>query len=312
MFIENECSGARNKGPCPFEPELPGACQRDRIRVDPESADLTVYTSAVTGRGLVRESNEDAVRVIYPSTYGEMMNSGVFAMIADGMGGANAGECASNMATAVIPQIFAEDSSHPPMALAHALEAANRSIYGKSQADERLSGMGTTCVVLILTPKQAWIAWVGDSRVYLIRNHMLIQITEDHSLVAEMVRGGLLTTEQANRHQDRHVLTKALGTQPTVEPSISQQAMPVEVGDRFLLCSDGLHDLLTENQLLTLSENSSVQQAAADLIQKANELGGTDNISAILLEIGMRQTDVKFIEESSAEFRSFSTLPDRS
>jgi serine/threonine protein phosphatase PrpC len=204
------------------------------------------------------------------------------------MGGANGGECASNIATDLIPQIYAEGGIDPPTALAHALEAANQSIYKKSRSDEELSGMGTTCVAVALTPKQVWVAWVGDSRVYLIRDGKLFQMTEDHSLVAGMVREGLITSEEASCHQDRHVLTKALGTHPNVEVAVWQESMPVRLGDRFLLCSDGLHDLLTEQDLLDLSGHGSVANAALELVQKAHELGGPDNISAVLLEVGIR------------------------
>jgi PPM family protein phosphatase len=250
---------------------------------------LTILTSSATDPGSVRQVNEDAIAVVCPHSDVDMFKSGVLAVVADGMGGANGGRCASNLATSVIPRVYAENikdgNGDPRKALLRALEAANASIYSRARSEEALSGMGTTCVAVALTPKQAWVAWVGDSRVYLVREHCLFQITEDHSVVAGMVREGLLTPEQASLHGERHVLTKALGTRPEVEVAAWPESMQVRVGDRFLLCTDGLHDLLSEDELLKLGGRGSLSDAAALLVSKAKELGGPDNISAVLLEV---------------------------
>ncbi len=251
--------------------------------------ELTVLSSAATSTGSVREANEDSVSVVCPESYSNLLRRGVLALVADGMGGANGGKCASTIAASLIPKIYTENDGDPPSALEAALKVANQRIYSKAQSEENLNGMGTTCVAMALTPQQVWLAWVGDSRIYLIRNKQLFQMTEDHSVVAGMVREGLLTSEQASCHEERHVLTRALGTRPEVDVAVWRESMPVRVGDRFLLCSDGLHDLVSESELLELGVRGSVAEAAASLVDRANELGGPDNISAILLEVGLRR-----------------------
>lgn len=241
-----------------------------------------ILTFAASDSGSVREVNEDAVAL-------EPFPSGVLAVVADGMGGAKGGQFASRLAATVIPRVFTEAMNEgrgdPGTALPVALEAANSSIYNQARSDESLKGMGTTSVALALTAQQAWVAWVGDSRVYLMRDGGLFQMTEDHSIVAGMVREGLLTLEQASFHGERHVLTKALGTRPEVEVAAWPQSVQVRFGDRFLLCTDGLHDLLTEDDLLQLGGQGSLREAAAALIAQAKERGGPDNISLILLEV---------------------------
>jgi serine/threonine protein phosphatase PrpC len=253
----------------------------------------SILTFSATDSGSVREVNEDAVAVVCPQSYEDMLSTGVLAVVADGMGGANGGQCASHLAASVIPRVYADTvkgrHGNPGSALLRALEAANSCIYSRAQSDESLSGMGTTCVAVALTPKQAWVAWVGDSRVYLMREDGLFQMTEDHSVVAGMVREGLLTPEQASFHGERHVLTKALGTRPEVEVASWPKSMQVRVGDRFLLCTDGLHDLLSEEDLLQLGGRGSLPEAAAALVRKAKERGGPDNISAVLLEVSSQQ-----------------------
>lgn len=241
-----------------------------------------ILAFAATDPGSVREANEDAVTV-------ESFPSGVLAVVADGMGGAKGGQFASHLAALVIPRAYGESTEQahcdPGTALLLALEAANASIYAKARSEESLTGMGTTCVSMALTPRQAWVAWVGDSRAYLIRDGGLFQMTEDHSVVAGMVREGLLTPEQASFHGERHVLTKALGTRPEVEVAAWPESVQVRPGDRFLLCTDGLHDLLCEEELLQLGQQSSLSEAAQKLIERAKERGGPDNISVILLEV---------------------------
>jgi PPM family protein phosphatase len=245
-----------------------------------------IRASALTSTGAIRDVNEDAVSVVYPPRREALSSRGVLAVVADGMGGARGGSCASETAIETVTRLYLDDQSHPPSALKKALEAANSRIYNMSQKDANLCGMGTTCVAMALTPEQAWVAWVGDSRVYLIRNHQIFQLTEDHSVVAALVREGLLTSNEAALHEDRHMLTRALGTRPQIEISVWEQSMPVRVKDRFLLCSDGLHDLVADVELLRLAADGPLEEATAALLDRANEQGGYDNISSIILEIG--------------------------
>jgi PPM family protein phosphatase len=246
---------------------------------------IHITSVALTDVGLVRQVNEDTVAVVTPEREDLLLSHGVLGVIADGMGGAIGGSRASRTAVDVVTQCYVEDSGHPPQALQKALLAANAAIFKLAQREPDLEGMGTTCVALALTPEQAWVAWVGDSRAYLIRNRQLFQLTEDHSWVSDLVREGVLTAEQAAYHQDRHILTKALGTKREIEISVWEQPIAVRAGDRFLLCSDGLYDLLTEDEILAGATAASVKEASAALIQKANDSGGYDNISSVILEV---------------------------
>jgi PPM family protein phosphatase len=260
-----------------------------------------IRASALTSTGAIRDVNEDAVSVVYPPRREALSSRGVLAVVADGMGGARGGSCASETAIETVTRLYLEDQSHPPSALKKALEAANSRIYNMSQKDANLCGMGTTCVAMALTPEQAWVAWVGDSRVYLIRNHQIFQLTEDHSVVAALVREGLLTSNEAAWHEDRHMLTRALGTRPQIEISVWEQSMPVRVKDRFLLCSDGLHDLVADVELLRLAADGPLEEATAALLDRANEQGGHDNISSIILEIGEASSESTGSEQNRGD-----------
>jgi serine/threonine protein phosphatase PrpC len=257
-----------------------------------------IRASALSSTGAVREVNEDAVSVVYPPRQEALLSRGVLAVVADGMGGAKGGSCASEIAIETITRLYLQDQSDPPSALKKALEAANSRIYNISQKDANLCGMGTTCVAMALTPEQAWVAWVGDSRVYLIRNHQIFQMTEDHSVVAGLVREGLLTSNEAAWREDRHILTRALGTRPEVEISVWEQSMPVRAKDRFLLCSDGLHDLVTDCELLQLAADRPLEESTAALLNRANEQGGNDNISSIILEVGDGSSELTDSEQN--------------
>jgi protein phosphatase len=245
----------------------------------------TIATSALTSVGSVREVNEDAISIVCPAQRETSLSRGVLAVVADGMGGVQGGRCASQTAVDVVTRSFLANQEEPPIALRNALELANTTIYNLSRQDSTLEGMGTTCVAVVLSPEEAWVAWVGHSRVYLIRDGRIFQMTEDHSIAAELVRGGVLTPEQATCYEDRHVLTRALGTRPEVEVAVWDQSMPVRSGDRFLLCTDALHDALTETDLLHFAGHSSLEKAGMELIDRANGQGGYDNISSVLLEV---------------------------
>ena len=249
----------------------------------PPTTDIVAATQTDIGR--VRPVNEDVVVYSRPASFREFQKRGAVALVADGMGGARGGNIASEIASTVIPEFYHLNRDEPGTALRKALLAANRQIYRKSRKDRSLTGMGATCVVLAVSPSFAWAAWVGDSRLYLVRDNQIFQMTEDHSLVNEMVHRGLLTAEQAASHEDRNVVTRALGSHPKVDPSVWDRPYPVRIGDRFLLCSDGVHDPLNSAEILEIVRDGAVENAAARLLAAANERGGHDNASVVLLEL---------------------------
>jgi protein phosphatase len=240
------------------------------------------YTAAaLTDRGRKRSSNEDA--------FGYSVEDGVY-LVCDGMGGAAAGEVASSLAVEEVLRLVGArrgEAAVPASSLAEeSVRSANQIIHERSQRNPRLRGMGTTLVGILVYDRELSIFHVGDSRCYRLRGGHIERCTEDHSLVEEEIRAGRMTPSEAARSPMRNVITRALGTQNAVEPEIS--TLPVEPGDLFLLCSDGLSRELPDERmesLLTegLAAASPLDALCTTLIQAANKAGGHDNITCILL-----------------------------
>jgi PPM family protein phosphatase len=252
------------------------------------SFDFEVAASAVTDTGMVRSENEDSVSFTRPPDPRLSVSHGALAIVADGMGGCIGGEIASKCACRSIEQAYFENDPPARAALLAAVESANQQIYGEALERPELRGMGTTCVALALIGDRAFMAYVGDSRLYLLRESHLYCMTEDHSVVFELVNQGLLTRQQAREHPDRNVLSRALGSKPQVQISAWDEPFMTRAGDRFLLCSDGLHDVLSDGELSTRLGQGDVNEASALLVTAANERGGPDNISAVVVEIAKR------------------------
>ncbi len=224
----------------------------------------------MTDTGRQRRDNEDSVYARAP----------VF-VVADGMGGAQAGEVASRMAVEAFEQGLPESGS-PEERLASRVQEANQRIHELSQAEPEHEGMGTTLTAAYLDDdSHVAIAHVGDSRAYLFRDGELKRLTQDHSLVGELVRRGKLTEEQAEEHPQRSIITRALGPEPSVE--VDTWSYPVKHGDILLLCSDGLTSMITEEKIVEVLESSRTLEEAADrLVREANDAGGRDNITVVL------------------------------
>jgi PPM family protein phosphatase len=221
--------------------------------------------------GRQRQGNEDNYFVRAP-----------LFVVADGMGGAQAGEVASEMAVRSFDAELPNGSL--PEALVNVIEQANKRIHEKARADESLHGMGTTTTAAYVDDDEVIIAHVGDSRAYLLRDGDLIRLTKDHSLVGELVARGKLTEEQAEQHPQRSVITRALGPEANVQVDID--SFRAKAGDLFLLCSDGLTSMVHEPKLLPLfEEHDSLEQLGKRLIDAANAAGGRDNITVILFRL---------------------------
>lgn len=243
---------------------------------------LVHYTAAaVSDRGRKRPSNEDA--------FGFSVERGVF-LVCDGMGGAAAGEIASSLAVDEMLRLLdrqarSKDGSKAaamPLLAEEAIHAANEAIFSRSQRVDKLNGMGTTLVGLLVDERRVWVLNVGDSRCYRLRNRRLEQITLDHSLVEEQVRLGRMTRSEALRSPLRNVITRALGTQSQVTPDIFELAP--EPGDLFLLCTDGLTRELTDASIESLlGADLPLEAACARLVEAAKKAGGHDNITCILV-----------------------------
>jgi PPM family protein phosphatase len=224
-------------------------------------------------RGRRRRHNEDAY-VVQPPLFA----------VADGMGGAKAGEVASALAADAV-QESGNDSESGEARVAALIEEANRRVFRRASEDREASGMGTTMTVALVEADEVAIGHVGDSRAYLIRDGRLEQLTDDHSLVAELVRSGKLTPEEAETHPQRSVITRALGTEADVDvDTFSVRSAP---GDLFLLCSDGLTSMVDDETILDAVERNraDLQEAAKALISAANRGGGEDNITVVFFEV---------------------------
>jgi protein phosphatase len=230
------------------------------------------HVGAITDPGRKRRRNEDAY-VIEPPLFA----------VADGMGGAQAGEVASRLAAAALRESGAGAGGE--RRIVSLIQEANRRVYDRSNRDPSASGMGTTMTVALVEDTQVSFGHVGDSRAYLIRDGTMEQLTEDHSLVGELMRSGKLSPEEAESHPQRSVITRALGTDPDVDVdtfTIAQRA-----GDVFLLCSDGLTTMVPNEEILDLVEQnrSDLGKALRALVNAANRGGGEDNVTVVAFEI---------------------------
>lgn len=258
--------------------------ETQQLEVPPPAA-FEMDASVQTDKGCVREINEDSGRMVRPSDPALLAAKGTLLVVADGMGGHSAGEVASQMAADVVCRVYYETRAEPGQALRHAVEEANRRIHAAAAEDESKHGMGTTCTALALRDGRAYAAHVGDSRLYMLRGTQLYQLSEDHSAVNEMVKLGIITKEQARTHEDKNVILRALGTVPEVEVLVLEP-FAVREGDRYLLCSDGLHDLVLEDEIASvLSESQDTHAAGERLIKMAKERGGHDNITVGIIAI---------------------------
>jgi serine/threonine protein phosphatase PrpC len=230
---------------------------------------LAAETTCKTDTGRQRRDNEDSAFARAP----------VF-VVADGMGGAQAGEVAARIAIEAFEHGLPGGGS-PEERLANLVREANHQIFERSRADRGRAGMGTTLTAAYVDDAHVAIAHVGDSRAYLFRDGTLQRLTQDHSLVGELVRRGKLSEEQAAEHPRRSIITRALGLEPDVE--VDTWTYPARAGDVILLCSDGLTSMISEERVRDILESNPNLDAVADtLINEANEAGGRDNITVIL------------------------------
>jgi PPM family protein phosphatase len=227
-----------------------------------------------THPGRKRRHNEDSYVVEPP----------MFA-VADGMGGAKAGEVASGLAAAALKETGTDGSSGEER-VTQLIQEANRRVFRRANEDREASGMGTTMTVALVEDGRVVFGHVGDSRAYLIREGSIEQLTDDHSLVAELVRSGRLTPEEAEAHPQRSVITRAVGTEPDVD--VDTFTIEPEDRDLFLICSDGLTDMVDDGTIVDAVERhrDDLDEAAKALVGAANRVGGEDNITVLLVEVG--------------------------
>lgn len=260
---------------------------------------LKIVIHGITDVGQSREHNEDAIS--WDTRIG-------LALLADGMGGHNAGEVASilavdsiktSLADVVTPEIVASGVVDYKEAMVDAISFANREINEQSLENPEYAGMGTTLVAVLFLNHSVIYAHVGDSRIYRLRSSKLQRLTSDHSLVQEMIDNGYLSDEEAQESTSRNLITRALGISDEVEVDIAEQ--DTEIGDIYLLCSDGLTDLVSDPEINSaiMQHRDDLELASRILVDMANQKGGTDNISIVLAAVYKAYADDGSDDEST-------------
>jgi serine/threonine protein phosphatase PrpC len=256
---------------------------------------MKVVSCGITDIGRKRQRNEDSYLV--------NDKIGLY-IVADGMGGHAGGEFASKIAVSTVEEIIrgedrvksnvpnnsyldgeqaATAEGHEQDRLKDAINRAGNMIVRRAFEDPELKGMGTTSTVMFVSEDKAYIAHVGDSRAYCVRDREIIQITEDHSLVHEQLKSGLITEEEAKTHQLKNIITRSVGVQEEVE--VDTIVWKIQPGDSYLLCSDGLSNMMNDNEMQDIINKFDVEQGARELVDLANSRGGEDNITLILLKV---------------------------
>jgi len=247
---------------------------------------MKLEVASLTDTGQVRPNNEDAFGQCDPASKKEWGGKGWLFVVADGMGGHRGGEIASNIAVDVVKSTYySDDGESRSAALKTAVEEANRHILDESISDAALTGMGTTCTAMAVHDGFAYFVHVGDSRAYVLRESELVQLTQDHSLVGEMVRSGILSDEDARVHPKRNVITRSLGIQPAVTADTPFTPFKLEKGDVFVLCSDGLTSMVDDDQIADALRGNAPDAACQNLVDAANERGGKDNITVVVVKV---------------------------
>jgi serine/threonine protein phosphatase PrpC len=253
------------------------------IRPDVELANMSDV-------GCVRTVNEDYFLYVEPQDDAEFARRGRLLMVADGMGGHKGGQVASGIAVDVVRDGFLQsESDDPRTVLIEAFQQAHHAILDASKSNDELEGMGTTCVAAILKDGRLTYGHIGDSRLYLVRDGHAQQLTDDHTLVNALLQRGVITAEEARTHEQRNVLTAAMGSESsTIAGDFSEEPLPLEVGDILFLCSDGLHGLVSDEEAEQIIGQQSLRDACRSLIALAKQRGGHDNITVQLLQVRNR------------------------
>lgn len=249
--------------------------------------------------GMRGKNNEDQFSVTAYRMNNNDPTRSVFAIVADGIGGHRAGEVAASIAVEMISQAIAEsDASQPTAIMQAAILQASQAILAQSESDEDKEGMGTTAACIWVIEERMYVASVGNSRIYLLRNEQLIQVNKDHTWVQEAIDAGALTPGQAREHPHANVIRRFLGSKQPLEVDLrlrlrpndsdkqaaTNQGAQLQPGDRLMICSDGLNDMVDDEEIRHILVNHEIKPSVYHLIERANQQGGKDNITVVVLE----------------------------
>ena len=240
----------------------------------------------LTDIGCARENNEDYYGYAEPESDSEFDLRGRLIVIADGMGGHEGGQVASGLAVDALREVFLEGPpGAPSTVLASAFRNAHASIHEHALLHPELRGMGTTCTAALLRDGLLTYGHVGDSRLYLLREGTIASLTRDHSYVQQLVDGGVITPEQAKTHPGRNILTSALGADSGVQADLPEAAIPLQPADVLLMCTDGLHGMVNDDEMGAIASQNTPREACQQLVDLAKSRGGPDNITLQIVRI---------------------------
>jgi protein phosphatase len=246
-----------------------------------------IEVAGISDVGCQRQNNEDSYAYWEPASDPEYERKGRLAIVADGMGGHEGGQEASRIAVEAVQQVYAETpASDPQLLLAAGFREAHERIHSFAAQHPQLRGMGTTATALVVLPnKDLYYSHVGDSRLYLVRGGQVSRLTHDHSYVSRLVENGVITSEEAEMHPQRHILTAALGTGPEFAPDVPEHPISLQAADVLVLCTDGLWGLLTDQEVAQAVVDRVPAEACRVLVKMAKDRGGPDNITVQVIRV---------------------------
>ena len=256
------------------------------MTVDCSNTKPGIEMATLTDVGRQRTNNEDSYLYWEPDSDEDFRRKGRLAVIADGMGGYEGGQEASRLAVETVRHVYdSEFNLDPQQTLLNALETAHRNIQRYAEEHPMFHGMGTTCTAVSIVDHELSFAHVGDSRLYLVRNDTISRLTRDHSYVGRLVESGIVRSEDAESHPQRHILTAALGSGKEVTPDKPDHPFRLEEGDTLVLCTDGLWSLVGEQDIAGVVRSSTPAESCVALVKMALERGGPDNVTLLVLRV---------------------------
>lgn len=245
-----------------------------------------VTTGSLSDTGNRKDKNEDFFSFHVPED-GSMPKKGILLVLADGMGGRAGGEIASRVTVeTIIDEYYKDNSSDIPESLNNAVLKANEAVISKGDSDRSIQGMGATVIAAVIKKDKLYHAHVGDSRIYLIKENEIVQLTEDHSIVAGLVKAGYITEEQAPTYPGGNIITKAIGLKPELDVDFNEKEVKIKPGQFVMLCCDGLHKDVPKDEILEVfGELKEPQEICEKLVKKALDAGGDDNITVLIARI---------------------------
>ena len=254
--------------------------------VDSTNPKPGLEAASLTDVGLLRSNNEDSYLYWEPESDELFRRKGRLAVVADGMGGYEGGQEASRLAVETVRYVYDEQfNGDPQTSLTAGLQTAHQTIQRYAEEHPQFTGMGTTCTALAIVDHQLYFGHIGDSRLYFSRGSELSRLTRDHSYVGRLVETGIVKSEDAEFHPQRHILTAALGSGREITPDTPEHPIRLQDGDQLILCTDGLWSVVGEQEIARAVQNHSPADACQVLVRKALEHGGPDNVTVIILRV---------------------------